>query len=286
MNAILKTILLPFILLAFYPDGSWLSELRNLDAFVENDKLYLNEAGADPDVFEFTTATTDFTQGMGQRVDTGYDLTLKSYTTEATIVTKLEETLTNYEKLKSIGTQHGSAMGAYYSRLAAFSVSPASNTANTPVLATTGANSDNGKKMTYFDILKLKLAFDKLNLPATGRVLVLSPEHQTDLLEEDVARYNQVMTLGTLAGFRVYVFNGNATYSTAGVKNAFGAVGQISSFAFYNQEAYRAFGGIDTLTEEAPVTKGGTMLRVETRFLSGVLRGKGVAAIYSDENAE
>jgi len=113
------------------------------------------------------------------------------YSTDKILVKDLEELLTNYEKGKSVAEQMGNALHNYVCRLAIYNVAPTTHTINTPVLTTTGVETDHGLALTYSDVLRLKLAFDKLNIPTVGRVIVLSPDHQSDLLREDVTRYNQ-----------------------------------------------------------------------------------------------
>jgi hypothetical protein len=174
---------------------------------------------------------------------------------------------------------------------AAYNIAPAVDTADTPVLATTGGNRGDGTKaLKYADVLKLRTRFNKLNLPVEGRVLVLCPEHEEDLLAEDVERYNRMMTSGTLAGFKVYVFNGTARYSLpvtgqspapAG-KLTYGATtGQASSLAFVKGEAMRAMGTIEGEPEKRWADYRGWLLGFQMRFVAQPFRNKGIASVYS-----
>lgn len=276
----LKQIFAAIILSLFYPDGSWLNELTSMDHMVEYNTINLSQVGADPNVLKDNGS---WPLTITQRTDSGIQIALATYDTEPTFVTNVEEMETAYDKCESVARQHVNALRTKVSLSAAYNIAPASNTASTPVLATTGANRGDGNKaLTYKDILKLRTAFNKANYPTEGRVLVLSPEHEEDLLAEDINRYNRVMETGKLAGFKVYTFNGNPTYTTGGSKNAYGTLtGQPSSFAFINSEVMRAMGDIEGEPEKRWADYRGWLLGFQMRFVAMPFRSKGIAAIYS-----
>ena len=276
----LKQIFAAIILSLFYPDGSWLNELTSMDHMVEFNTINLSQIGADPNVIKDNT-TWPLTPT--QRTDSGIQIPLATYDTEPTHVTNVEELETAYDKCESVVRQHANALYTKACLSAAYNIAPASNTAAAPVLATTGANRGDGNKaLTYKDLLKLRTAFNKANYPLQGRVLLLSPEHEEDLLAEDVNRYNRIMETGQVAGFKVYTFNGNPTYTTAGAKNAYGTLtGQPSSVAFLNSEVMRAMGDIEGEPEKRWADYRGWLLGFQMRFVAMPFRSKGIAAIYS-----
>lgn len=276
----LKQIFAAIILAMFYPDGSWLNELTSMDHMVEYDKINLGEVGADPNVIK-DNSTWPLTPTT--RTDTGIEIPLATFDTEPTHVTHVEELETSYDKCQSVVMQHANALRTQASLSAAYNIAPSSNATNTPVLATTGANRGDGNKaLTYKDILTLRTKFNKANLPQLGRVIVLCPEHEEDLLNEDAARYNQIMTTGTIAGFKVYTFTGNPTYSTSGSKKSYGDfTGQPSSIAFVNSEVMRCMGSIEGEPEKRWADYRGWLLGFQMRFVAMPFRRKGIAAIYS-----
>ena len=276
----LKQIFASIILALFYPDGSWLNELTSMDHMVEYNTINLSQIGADPNVIK-DNSTWPLT--ITQRTDSGIQIPLATFDTEPTFVTNVEEMETAYDKCESVVRQHVSALRTKAALSAAYNIAPSSNTSATPVLATTGNNRGDGKKaLTYKDILKLRTAFNKANYPIQGRVLVLSPEHEEDLLAEDVNRYNRIMETGQLAGFKVYTFNGNPTYNTSGEKNDYGTLtGQPSSIAFINSEVMRAMGDIEGEPEKRWADYRGWLLGFQMRFVAMPFRSKGIAAIYS-----
>ena len=276
----LKQIFAAIILAMFYPDGSWLNELTSMDHMVEYDKINLGEVGADPNVIK-DNSTWPLTPTT--RTDTGIEIPLATFDTEPTHVTHVEELETAYDKCQSVVAQHANALRTQASLSAAYNIAPSSNATDTPVLATTGADRGDGNKaLTYKDILSLRTRFNKAGLPQTGRVIVLCPEHEEDLLNEDSARYNQIMTTGTLAGFKVYTFTGNPTYSTSGSKKNYGDfTGQPSSIAFVNSEVMRCMGSIEGEPEKRWADYRGWLLGFQMRFVAMPFRSKGIAAIYS-----
>lgn len=280
MSGVLKEIFTEIILSKFYPDGSWLGELTSMDHMVDNNTINLAQVGANPEVIK---DCTQFPITPTTRTDTGVEITLATFDTRPTHVSNVEEMETNYKKAESVLKQHINTLREACSLSAAYNIAPDSNSADHPVLPTTGnANGNGHKALTYNDILKLRTAFNKKNFPMTDRVLVLCPEHEEDLLAEDANRYNQIMTTGQVAGFKVYTFNGNLHYSTGGNKSDYGVTNtQPASFAFCKSEAMRAMGDIDSDVESRWAEYRGVLIACQVRFVAMSMRGKAVAAIYS-----
>lgn len=276
----LKQIFANIILSLFYPAWSWLNELTSMDHMVSANKINLAEVGADPEVVKDNKQWPLVPTG---RTDNGVEIVLATFDTVPTHVTNVEELETNYNKCESVVQQHVNSLRTLAAKSAAYNIAPESNSANTPVLATTGADRGDGNKaLTYNDLLRLRTAFNKKNYPVEGRVLLLCPEHEEDLLAEDVNRYNQIMTTGQVAGFKVYTFNGNPNYSTAGVKADYGTTNaQPASIAFVKSEVMRAMGTIEGEPEKRWADYRGWLLGFQLRFVAMPFRNQGIAAIYS-----
>lgn len=276
----LKQIFANIILALFYPEFSWLKELTSMDHMVSANKINLAEVGADPEVVKDNSV---WPLTPTQRTDTGIEIPLATFDTVPTHVTNVEEMETNYNKCESVARQHVNALYTLASKSAAHNIAPSSHSAATPVLATTGNDRGDGNKaLTYADLLRLRTAFNKQNYPMEGRILLLCPEHEEDLLAEDVDRYNRIMTTGQVAGFKVYTFNGNPQYSTAGSKQAYGTSNkQPSSVAFCKSEVMRAMGTIEGEPEKRWADYRGWLLGFQMRFVAMPFRSKGIAAIYS-----
>lgn len=276
----LKEIFAAIILALFYPDGSWLNELTSMDHMVEANKINLSQVGADPEVVK-DNSTWPLTPTV--RTDSGIEIPLATFDTKPTHVTNVEQLETSYDKCESVVRQHAEALRKNAMLSAAYNIAPSSNSTDHPVIATTGSNRDDGnKKLKYTDLLKLRTAFNKANYPMEGRILVLSPEHEEDLLAEDVDRYNRMMTTGMIAGFKVYVTNHGVQYSTSGKKQAYGTTNaQPCSFAFCKSEVMRAMGTIEGEPENRWSDYRGWLLGFQMRFVAMPFRSKGIAAIYS-----
>jgi hypothetical protein len=270
----------------FYPDGSFLNEPRDLSALVNNSKIHLAEAGANPDVL-IDNATYPITKSA--RVDNAIELTMRVLDTTSTIVYNTEEKETSYDKMASVVYGHRSQLQEKATRLAAWNYTPTSDGALTPIIGASGAT--NGltnarKRLLYADVLKMVTAFDQANVPSEGRILVLCPQHQADLIMEDKELYKPLFEGGKLFGMKVYVSAATPTFNIGGTKKAFDAVADpandtVASFVFHKDEAMKAIGDADVFwTEKDPDYKA-DIINFQIRFLATMLRNKYYGAIYS-----
>lgn len=241
------------------PDESrWVTATRG-----ENEVINLTDIGADPDVLINNTA---YPIGIQSQTDTNINISLDKYQTKATRITDDELHSIGYDKVGKVTEKHTAATERVKHNKAIHALAPAGNTAETPVLVTTGADDGTGrKKMKLSDILALKRKFDTQKIPLAGRVLVLSSDHYNDLLEE--AGDKPMFASGTLAdttggllsqrlyGFKVYWYVETPYFNpTAKTKLAFGAVptatDRQASVAFYAPDMFRANGSTKTYTSE------------------------------------
>ena len=137
------------------------------------------------------------------------------------------------------------------------------NTANTPVLTTTGEReaSTGRLRLCVDDLVNMKRALDRLKVPAGNRRLVLCPDHVNDLLMTNQSferQYNidrNTGKVGNLYGFDIYEYANNPVYTTAGVKKKLGEAGTkgefACSFAFYTQRVFKATGSTKMYYSEA-----------------------------------
>jgi hypothetical protein len=268
----------------------FVSEMRDLSAFVENNTINLAEAGVNPDVL---VNNTSYPVPFAQRADVPIALPLDTYDTENTLIRNIETAELSYDKRASVIYGHKQSLQMMFLQKAAFAVAPATDGTFTPLLATTGAaNTETGlKRMSFKDVLKLKKRFDNAVIPADGRILVLSAQHQEDLEAEDVDRFNRVMDKGVLCGFKLYFLADKRLpryHKTTGVKYGFATADDANishaSVAFHKMEAARAQGDIDLFLREKDPELRGDMLGMQQRALTVSMRNKGIAAIYSPAN--
>jgi hypothetical protein len=285
MAGLQKEIWTDIILEKFYPDGSFLAEGRDMSSLVEFNKINLAEAGADPAVLVNNTA---YPINVSTRTDVPKALELSTLDTESTVVRNLEAMELSYDKMASVTRGHKNALLRKAYELGAWNWTPASSTANTPVLTATGdMNAITGyRKLKFEDVLSLETAFDDMDVPEDGRILVLNPKHKADLSLQDMALYKAMMMNGNLFSFKLRKTSVTPKFNaTTGVKCAFGAVAAetdtISSFAFYKEEVMKAMGTIEMFyTFRDPANKG-DIFNFQLRFVALPMRAKYISAIYS-----
>lgn len=287
MAGLNKEIWLAEIMEKFYPDWSFLSVVRDLSMFVENNTINLAEAGVDPNVL---INNTTYPIPYAQRTDTALALPLDTFDTENTLIRNIEEMETAYDKLASVVAGHKNALLNKFAQKAAHAYGPASDGTYTPVLPTNGANEGGFKKITLDDILNLALAFDKIDAPENERILVLNPEHARTLAKEDKTLFKQFMEESqgfTLFGFKVFKYSKTPVYNkTNGQKKAFGAVPDpntdtIASIAFIRSEVCKALGDFEMFARQKDPGERGDIIGFQMRALALPMRNKYIGAIYN-----
>lgn len=275
----------------FRHKGTWLEAVPSKNRWVNQDVIKLNEIGADPSVL---IDNTSYPIATSTRTDTSTAVSLKKFETENTRVTDDELYALPYDKVGSVQTQHRETLEEATQAFALHNIAPAKNSADTPVLKTTGADDGSGRKrLKYDDLVALKKALDLLKIPKKGRVLVLAPNHIADLLLEDKTLFVQYqnhregMITQSYAGFEIYE-DINAPYydgsslakvsyggSTSGKKDA--------SVFFLKSRVAKARGSVKaymTKASEDPKNRE-NVLGFRLHFLAIPLNKKGTGAIIS-----
>ncbi len=284
LNAtLLKQIWVDVILEGFYPNDSFMSEARDMSSLVEYNKINLAEAGASPSVL---IDNTSYPIAVTSRTDTPLELALKTLDTTSTVVKNLEAMELAYDKMASVIYGHKKELFKKAAQLAAWNWAPSSNATNTPVFATTGAVADGYGKLTFADILTMRKKFDLLDFPDDGRILVLNPIHEGNLIAEDLQLYKAVMNNNNLFGFKVYRTSVTPVYNeTTGAKAAWGAeaidTDTISSIAFHKDEVMKAIGTVEMFAAFKDPAYKGDIMNFQMRFCALSLRSKAIGAIYS-----
>ena len=286
--ALNKEIWLAEIMEDFVPKTSWLAELRNMDAFVENNKIHLASAGVRPEV----VIDPNYPLDVSKRDDVDNELSLKTYATKPTRIQRTEEIELSYDKLQSVIYGHKQALVEAVAKSAAYAIAPSANKADTPLLPTSGAADGGKNKITFGDILTLRKAFNEKNVPMEDRVLLLSPDHESDLLSEDKNLYKSILDVNKsmLYGFKVYTYSNlpNFKYDTAAKLAVGGNVTEnhfAASIAFTKNEAMRSLGTFEMFSEEKEPTYQADVVSFQVRALCQPIRGKGVGAIYTKKAA-
>lgn len=179
--------------------------------------------------------------------DTEATIQLDKYQTKVTTLSDDQVIGASYRRIDSATRGHVTQINSTKYKKAIHAIAPASNSAKTPVINLTTHNGD-----LYKAIVALKNEFDKNEIPADGRRLVLCNEHYNALLN-DRERYGNLLNnmnsgdvAPKIAGFEIYEYVGTPTYNNLGVKKAWGAIpangDQPASVAFYKENIAKKTG--------------------------------------------
>lgn len=271
--------------------ATFLNGIPDYSTNVNNETIHLVDVGGDPDVL---VNNTTYPIPIQDLEDGDIALSLDKFQTKATRVTDDQLYAICYDKMASVIERHMDALVTVKYKKFAHALAPYSHTAKTPVIQTSGETdaTSGRKKITLKDIIALKRAFDNMEVPEDGRVLVLCPDHVNDLLELDQSfrdKYYNYTTgkLMNMYGFEVYTFVNTPYFNKNGVKLAYNAVPMATdhkgSFAFYRPRMFRAQGSIKMYYSEAATNPQTQENLVNFRNYDIVLPKKmeAIGAIYS-----
>lgn len=257
---LLNTLNEKFIIKNFRHVGSWLQEIGSKDDWVSNDTIRIPKRKGDnaPSVLINNAVYPIASSG---REDETVVVSLNKYDTENREVTDDELYAVAYDKEGDINLELKEELEEQSINHALHSISPASNSADTPILETTGADDGTGRKrMTKKDVIAYKGKLDKLKVPPKGRILVMSTVHANDLLLEDSVfekgYHNRVSGAISINyyGFKIYEEVYTPTYDAAlKTKLAFGSAtaGRNSSIVFHKKSTAKAKGSVKRYYSDA-----------------------------------
>lgn len=238
--------------------ADWLNGIPDYSAKVDNEVIHLVDVGGDPDVL---VNNTTYPIPIQDLTESDVPVGLDKFQTKATRVTDDQLYALSFDKYSADVERHGNAILTVKYKKAAHALASYSHTDKTPVIAASGAADESGrKKLTVKDIIALKRAYDNMEVPEDGRVLVLCPDHVNDLLEADQSfkdkYYNYTSgKLLNMFGFEVYTYVNCPYYTKAGVKVPYNAAPAATdlkgSFSFYRPRMFKAQGSTKMYYSEA-----------------------------------
>ncbi|GLB51711.1 hypothetical protein NBRC110019_07500 [Neptunitalea chrysea] len=172
-------------------EHTWVSEIRSKQSWVNNDTIKIPKRGAAPKVL---IDNTNYPIVSNQRDDSHVVVALHKFDTENTIVTDDELNALPYEKVNDVQMQHRETLEDTTAEYGLHGLAPqaADETENLFVLETTGEDDGTGRlKLTSKDLRTLQAKMNKAGISKKGRILVLSDDHCSDLLDEDRKFYTQ-----------------------------------------------------------------------------------------------
>ena len=167
------------------------------------------------------------------------EVVLKTYSTARTRHRDLQEVELSYNKRMSVINRHKTSLSKNIGERAAFAWSP---------------NADNDfNKIMNLDanasiidaIIDMEAFYNGLDI-YDGMNICLTADHMARIKKENKNLYKEILSTNTMYGFKVFRYNKNALYTSAGVKKPFGAVKEngdkVCSFTWVTDEVFRCFG--------------------------------------------
>ncbi len=274
----------------------WLHKIRSFDSYAHNNVLNFTQIGGDPTVL---INNTTYPLAVEELEDNNKAITLDKYQTKPTKITDDELHGLGYDKIGSVIERHTAVINETKYKKALHSLAPSENTEKTPVILTSGSASSDGtrKKLKVADIIAMKEKFDNIKVPQQGRVLVLCPEHVSDLLLEDrefQVQYNNYTTgkIANLYGFEVYEYIDVPSYTVSTKKKLVYGGAETSttrhaSVCFYAPRMMRAEGETKTYLQDSatsPTTQE-NLVSFRHYFVCLPLKEEAIGAIVSNVNS-
>lgn len=264
----------------------FLARIRDRSDLVGNDVVDLTKAGVKPNVL-IDNAT--YPISAAQRTDEGIKLQLRKLTTEVTIITEDELYALPYDKKNDVIADHKLALQEEFRKLALHSYCPASQTAKTPVLVTTGEDDGTGRRrLTKADLIRLRTALNGLGVIDCD--LVLCNEHVEDILlwSEVFEKQYQAIASGLVLPMYGFYFSQNQGYAplfNGTNKTAYGAVAtgtEVSaSVAYPASRMVKAYGSVKMYFKEPEPRYQQSEVNFNAHFLAVPKDSEGTAAIVS-----
>ena len=282
LDSVNQTFWSQYIVELYYKTNAFLSYAFNADQFVMGGAaVVIPQAGNPPTVIKNNTT---YPMVAVQRGDTGISYLLDTYSTQPTFVNYADLTSISYNKAKSVSDQHFAILvqTAADDQLIKYATAmPGSN-----VISTTGPVTNvlragqTGPRNTFHhnDLKQLELQFNLANVPAEGRIALLSANHYSQLTDSlnsntyrDFSKYYDASTglMGKLYGFdimmRSSVCMANAALSGGNLNvNALGqavaATDNECSLAWQTNTLERAMGQIELFVQlKSPIYQADVM---------------------------
>lgn len=269
---------LPDVMNQFYPSNHFLTAARDLSSLVDNNKINLAEAGADPNVFKNNTV---YPVGANVAQDVPLEVALDYYDTDSSIVRNAIAVELAYDQRLLYTNKHQKALLKRFGMDAAFAYAPQQDSALNPVLSLAAGDA------IIDAIIDLRAKYDTLDDDGSDRHLVLCPSHLAKIAKEDKVLYKAIIAAegGQMYGFKIWSYSKNPIYVAAtNQKAAFGVAyvagtHKYSSFSFIGSEVMKAQGSFKMFYFLNSPDQKGDVFNFQMRGTAMSLRGKYSGAI-------
>ena len=231
---------------------------------------------------------TTYPIDIQEHADGTKTVNLDKFQTKATRISEDAALGASYPKIDSAAGGHVKVINRTKYKKAIHALAPSANSATTPVVI---ISANLTAEVVYNGMVALKGKLDDLEVPEEGRRLVLCSDHANALLTSDkyagalFADKNSGKVKGVLAGFKIYGYVANPTYTTAGVKLAFGAVpgptDKKASVAFYEENVGKKTGILKQYYDKPTTTAQAHFLNYRHYFITLPLRNEAIGSLVT-----
>ncbi len=296
-----KEIWVASIIEGLFADNSFLSHSVNFDQFVNNKKVHVPNAGAGSGVQKNRSSLPASVQ---TRVDTDLEFSLDEYTTNPIRIPNAEAVELSYDKRSSVISTDRAALFDAIAKGVLKSWAPSKSTRLFPTTgkaaaAHTNAATGNRKALTKNDILAVMTQFNKDDVPATDRYLLIDAVMYSQLLASLTENESRAFfacadpakgIIGQLYSFNVMQRSEVLCYEGTNPKEA-NTEGKAADFAaalaWHEKSVGRALGEVKMFSEEDSPTYYSDIFSFLVRCGGAAIRtdNKGVAAIVQSATA-
>ena len=172
-----------------YDENPWLRMARDDGAYVTNKTVHVPQSGTPPNV-ERDRSSVPATPAARSDAEITYDMV--EYTTDPIYVKDIDEIQVSYNKRQDVLGQHTSeiveqaALDCLHSWGATAAAAQVRTTGTASALYNPHSTATGTRKaLTLADIAAAKQILDKAKVPRSGRVMVIPPEMETSLIQDN-----------------------------------------------------------------------------------------------------
>lgn len=300
--AIQKEIWTNSIIEGLFADNSFLSKAFSADEFVNAGKtVHIPNAGAPSGVVKNRSS---FPATVSQRTDIDLTFNLDNYSTNPIKIDLAETVELSYNKRESVLRQDRATLHNAISEGVLYEWFPlianAIRTTGGAVAAHTPSATGNRKAFTKDDVKKAMTTFNKQDIPAEGRYMLVDADMYDQLIgsmttQEAMAFHAQVDVangvVGKLYGFNIMMRSRVGVYATAGTKKLWSAAGaatdNAAALAWHTNSICRALGEVVARESLNDPLYYGDIYAFEVRCGGRAMRNnvEGLLAIVQDASA-
>lgn len=285
-----------------FRNNEFIRRSKNDDVWVENAIVHLPQAGQKPGS---TRNRSSLPATIAPRTDTEATYALSEFTSDPTLVKRIEQVEVSYDKRASVLSEHISTLQENVGNYVPYVWCPTGSAIATNFVPTTGGTrtatavgaTGTRKKILKADVLEAKRIMDRMDIPSNGRVLLLNSDMYNDFLTDAELLTSLNMNQGNLPegvitrifGFDVMMRSavGSCTVTTNVVKDPAAATATTDNafaLAWHPQFVRFALGEIEVFADENKPEYYGSIFSALVRAGGRAARAdfKGVVAIVEN----